>query len=66
MQVRRRRLRRSTTETMNDVLRHIASDNPRVVVVDGSKVARTLISRVLEKGVPGATLITCETGAPRE
>lgn len=48
---------------MNDVLRHIASDNPRVMVVDGSKVARTLISRVLEKGLPGATIITCETGA---
>ena len=51
---------------MNDVLRHIASDNPRVMVVDGSKVARTLISRVLEKGLPGATIITCETGAEAE
>jgi CheY-like chemotaxis protein len=51
---------------MNDVLRHIASDNPRVMVVDGSKVARTLISRVLEKGLPGATIIACETGAEAE
>jgi CheY-like chemotaxis protein len=48
---------------MNDVLRHIASDNPRVMVVDGSKVARTLIARVLEKNLPGATVITCENGA---
>ena len=48
---------------MNDVLRHIASDNPRVMVVDGSKVARTLITRVLEKGLAGVTVIACETGA---
>ena len=48
---------------MNDVLRHIASDNPRVMVVDGSKVARTLIARVLEKDLPGATVIACESGA---
>ncbi|MGH8182133.1 MAG: response regulator [Rhodanobacteraceae bacterium] len=48
---------------MNDVLRHIASDNPRVMVVDGSKVARTLIARVLEKDLPGATVIACASGA---
>ena len=47
---------------MNDVLRHIASDNPRVMVVDGSKVARTLIARVLEKDLPGATVIACASG----
>ena len=51
---------------MNDVLRHIASDNPRVMVVDGSKVARTLIARVLEKDLPGATLIRCGSGAEAE
>lgn len=48
---------------MNDVLRHIASDNPRVMVVDGSKVARTLIARVLEKELPHATVIACASGA---
>lgn len=48
---------------MNDVLRHIASDNPRVMVVDGSKVARTLIARVLEKDLPNASVIACESGA---
>ncbi|MBS0383378.1 MAG: response regulator [Proteobacteria bacterium] len=48
---------------MNDVLRHIASDNPRVMVVDGSKVARTLITRVLEKNLPSATIIACASGA---
>lgn len=47
---------------MNDVLRHIASDNPRVMVVDGSKVARTLIARLLEKDLPGATVLTFESG----
>lgn len=51
---------------MNDVLRHIASDNPRVMVVDGSKVARTLIGRLLQKDLPGATVIACETGAEAE
>ncbi len=51
------------TEAMNDVLRHIASDHPRVMVVDGSKVARTLVARVLEKGLPGATIVTCASGA---
>ena len=51
---------------MNDVLRHIASDNPRVMVVDGSKVARTLIARVLEKDLPGATVIACASGAEAE
>ncbi|HET9818017.1 MAG TPA: response regulator [Rhodanobacteraceae bacterium] len=48
---------------MNDVLRHIASDNPRVMVVDGSRVARTLIARLLEKDLPDATVITCASGA---
>src|SRR6185437_6164078 len=54
------------TGTMNDILRHITSDNPRVMVVDGSRVARTLIGRVLEKGLPGATIVACETGAEAE
>lgn len=48
---------------MTDVLRHIASDNPRVLIVDGSKVARTLISRVLQKDLPGASVIACADGA---
>ena len=51
---------------MNDVLRHIASDNPRVMVVDGSRVARTLITRVLERDLPGATVIACASGAEAE
>jgi CheY-like chemotaxis protein len=31
--------------------------------VDGSKVARTLIARVLEKDLPAATIIACASGA---
>lgn len=60
------RKRRLHIEAMNDVLRHIASDNPRVMVVDGSRVARTLITRVLEKDLPGATVIACASGAEAE
>lgn len=48
---------------MNDVLRHIGSDNPRVMVVDGSKVARTLITRVLQKDLPRVEVVACEDGA---
>lgn len=51
---------------MNDILRHIGSDHPHVMVVDGSKVARTLITRVLEKQVPGVVVIACASGAEAE
>ena len=33
--------------------RHIASDEPRVMVVDGSKVVRKLIEQVLKADLPG-------------
>ena len=42
---------------------HISSDNPRVLVVDGSKVARKLIEQVLKAELPNATVTACETGA---
>ena len=45
------------------ITRHITSDTPRVMVVDGSKVVRMLIGQVLAKDVPGVTVIACETGA---
>ena len=48
---------------MSNITRHISSDNPRVMVVDGSKVARKLIAQVLDKDLPGATVIACESGA---
>lgn len=43
--------------------RHIASDEPRVMVVDGSKVVRRLIEQVLKTDLPGVTVLACETGA---
>ncbi len=47
---------------MPDVLRHIATGHPRVMVVDGSKVARTLITRLLERDLPGVTVVACASG----
>ena len=44
------------------ITRHITSDNPRIMVVDGSRVARKLIEQLLVKDVPGVTVISCETG----
>jgi CheY-like chemotaxis protein len=49
--------------TAASITRHITSDTPRVMVVDGSKVVRMLIGQVLTKDVPGVTVIACETGA---
>jgi CheY-like chemotaxis protein len=43
--------------------RHIASDTPRVMVVDGSKVVRRLIEQLLKADLPGVTVLSCETGA---
>lgn len=45
-----------------NITRHITSETPRIMVVDGSKVARKLIEQVLVKDVPGVTVISCETG----
>lgn len=41
---------------------HIASDEPRVLVVDGSKVARKMIEQVLKSELPNAVIMSCETG----
>lgn len=49
--------------TAAGITRHITTDTPRVMVVDGSKVVRMLIGQVLTKDVPGVTVIACETGA---
>lgn len=45
------------------ITRHITSETPRVMVVDGSKVVRRLIEQVLKAELPGVTVISCETGA---
>jgi CheY-like chemotaxis protein len=43
--------------------RHIASETPRVMVVDGSKVVRRLIEQLLKADLPGVTVLSCDTGA---
>ena len=40
-------------------LRHVVSDAPRVMVVDGSKLVRKLIGDTLLKELPGAQVIGC-------
>lgn len=44
-------------------LRHVVSDAPRVMVVDGSKLVRKLIRDVLEKELPSVTVLVCESVA---
>jgi DNA-binding response OmpR family regulator len=42
-----------------DTLRHVVSDAPRVMVVDGSRLVRKLIGDVLSKELPGAQVVAC-------
>lgn len=42
---------------------HISSDQPRVLVVDGSRVVRQLIERVLKTELPNSIVIGCGSGA---
>ena len=42
--------------------RHISSDQPRVLVVDGSRVVRQLIERVLKTELPNSVVIGCGSG----
>jgi CheY-like chemotaxis protein len=42
--------------------RHLSVADPRVLVVDGSKVVRRLLERVLEAQLPEVTVHSCETG----
>ena len=41
-------------------LRHVVSDAPRVMVVDGSRMVRKLISDVLQRELPGARIVACD------
>ena len=43
--------------------RHVSSDEPRVLVVDCSRVVRQLIERVLKAELPNAVVIGCGSGA---
>jgi len=44
---------------MANELRHLVSDAPRVMVVDGSKLVRKLIGDVLAKELPGVEVVAC-------
>ncbi|HZH44154.1 MAG TPA: response regulator [Lysobacter sp.] len=41
-------------------LRHLVSDHPRVMVVDGSKLVRKLIADVLARELPQVEVVPCE------
>jgi CheY-like chemotaxis protein len=41
---------------------HMPTEAPRVLVVDGSRVARQLITRVLQAELPGAEVVACGSG----
>ncbi|KAF1712472.1 histidine kinase [Pseudoxanthomonas kalamensis DSM 18571] len=44
-------------------LRHLISERPRVMVVDGSKLVRKLIADVLERELPGVEVVGCASVA---
>jgi len=46
-----------------EITRHVSTDQPRIMVVDGSALVRKLISKLLVKDVPEAEVIVCATGA---
>ncbi|CAN7516813.1 response regulator [Pseudoxanthomonas sp. LjRoot143] len=46
---------------MAQELRHLISDAPRVMVVDGSKLVRKLIADVLKRDLPGVEVIGCSS-----
>ncbi|MCB1628912.1 MAG: response regulator [Xanthomonadales bacterium] len=45
-----------------EVTRHISSDEPRVMVVDGSTLVRKLIEKLLLHDLPGVQVISCANG----
>jgi CheY-like chemotaxis protein len=49
--------------TKTALTRHLSSDEPRVLVVDGSRVVRRLIEQMLKSNLPGVIVLACETGA---
>lgn len=44
-------------------IRHLATQTPRVMVVDGSKVVRMMIAQVLREELPGVEVLGCGSGA---
>ena len=47
----------------HSITRHLPSDTPRVMVVDGSKLVRRMIEQVLKQELPQLTVVSCESGA---
>ena len=45
-----------------NISRRLLTDAPRVLVVDGSRVVRKLISRVLKDELPGVEVVSCGSG----
>ncbi len=45
--------------TTSHDMRHLASDTPRIMVVDGSKLVRKLIGDVLRRELPGVEVVGC-------
>ena len=43
--------------------KHLSSDTPRVLVVDGSKLVRRMIEGMLKAELPECVVLSCETGA---
>ncbi|HEY2347219.1 MAG TPA: response regulator [Xanthomonadaceae bacterium] len=43
--------------------RHIDTESPRIMVVDGSRLARKMIEQLLRTELPGMEFIGCENGA---
>ena len=48
--------------TETSLTRHITSDTPRVMIVDGSRVVRRLMSQLLERDLDNVTVFSCGTG----
>jgi CheY-like chemotaxis protein len=42
--------------------RHLSSETPRVLVVDGSRLVRRLIEQVLKAELPDCVVLSCESG----
>ncbi len=47
----------------NPGFKHLQSESPRIMVVDGSRVVRKLIEQVLVKALPQAEVVACASGA---
>jgi CheY-like chemotaxis protein len=50
------------TSEISSLPRHLSSDTPRVLVVDGSRLVRRLIEQVLKEELPECVVLSCENG----